>query len=69
MTALWILGILAALLLLLCLTWVGVLVKFGEELTVTARLGFIRIQVLPANKKPPKHEKKPKEKQEQNPKS
>ena len=69
MTALWILGILAALLLLLCLTRVGVLVKFGEELTVTARLGFIRIQVLPANKKPPKHEKKPKEKQEQNPKS
>ena len=65
MTALWILGILAALLLLLCLTRVGVLVKFGEELTVTARLGFVRIQVLPAKKKPPQHEKKPKAKQAQ----
>lgn len=67
MTALWILGILAVLLLLLCLTRVGVLVKFGEELTVTARLGFVRIQVLPAKKKPPQHEKKPKAKQAQKP--
>ena len=67
MTALWILGILAALLLLLCLTRVGVLVKFGEELTVTARLGFVRIQVLPAKKGPLQHKKKPKEKQAQKP--
>lgn len=67
MTALWILGILAVLLLLLCLTRVGVLVKFGEELTVTARLGFVRIQVFPAKKKPPQHEKKPKAKQAQKP--
>ena len=67
MTALWILGILAVLLLLLCLTRVGVLVKFGEELTVTARLGFVRIQVLPAKKKPPQHEKKSKAKQAQKP--
>ena len=63
----WILGILLLVLLLLCLTRVGVLVKFGEELTVTARLGFVRIQVLPAKKKPPQHEKKPKAKQAQKP--
>ena len=61
----WILGILLFMVLLLCLTRVGVLVKFGEELTVTARLGFVRIQVLPAKKKPPQHEKKPKAKQAQ----
>ena len=54
---LWILGIVAALLLLLCLTRVGVLVRFGEELSVTARFGLFRIQVLPTKKKPPKHEK------------
>ena len=57
MTVLWILGIVAALLLLLCLTRVGVLVRFGEELSVTARFGLFRIQVLPTKKKPPKHEK------------
>lgn len=54
---LWILGIVAALLLLLCLTRVGLLVRFGEELSVTARFGLFRIQVLPTKKKPPKHEK------------
>ena len=54
---LWILGIVAALLLLLCLTRVGVLVRFGEELSVTARFGLFWIQVLPTKKKPPKHEK------------
>ena len=60
----WILGILAGLILLLCLTRVGVLVSFGEELSVTARFGVFRIQILPAKKKSPKHEKKPKEPQE-----
>ena len=65
MIALWILGILAALILLLCLTRVGVLVKFGEELTVTAWLGFVRIQVLPAKKESPKNGKKPKKEQEE----
>ena len=46
----WILGILAGLILLLCLTRVGVLICFGEELSVTARLGCFRIQILPAEK-------------------
>lgn len=57
MIALWILGILAVLILLLCLTRVGVLARFGGELAVTVKLGLFRIQVLPASKKPPKHEK------------
>ena len=55
----WILGILAGLILLLCLTRVGVLICFGEELSVTARLGCFRIQILPAEKRPPKRENKP----------
>lgn len=61
MIVLWILGILAALILLLCLTRVGVLVKFREELAVTVRFGCLKLQVLPVKKKPPKHEKEPKE--------
>ena len=65
MIVLWILGILAALILLLCLTRVGVLVKFREELAVTVRFGCLKLQVLPVKKKPPKHEKEPKEKQEE----
>ena len=67
MIALWIVGILAALLLLLCLTRAGVLVKFGEELAVTVRFGCLKLQVLPARKKPPKYEKEPKEKQKEKP--
>ena len=54
----WILGILLLVLLLLCLTRVGVLIRFGEELTVSARFGFLKFQVLPEKKKPPKNEKK-----------
>ena len=65
MIVLWIIGILTALLLLLCLTRVGVLVKLGEELAVTARFGCLKFQVLPAKKEPPKHEKKPKKTQEE----
>ena len=59
----WILGILLLVLLLLCLTRVGVLIRFGEELTVSARFGFLKFQVLPEKKKPPKNEKKPEEAQ------
>ena len=66
MTALWILGILAVLILLLCLTRIGVLARFGGELSVTVRFGLFRIQVLPAPKKPPKHEKKSKKDTEPN---
>ena len=66
MTALWVLGVLAALLLLLCLIRVGVLIQFGEKLVVAVRLGFFKIQVLPVRKRPPKHEheKEPKVTQE-----
>lgn len=39
MAALWIFAVLAVLLLLLCLIRVGVLVRFGNELIVTVRLG------------------------------
>lgn len=59
----WILGILLLVILLLCLTRVGVLIRFGEELTVSARFGFLKFQVLPEKKKPPKNEKKPEEAQ------
>ena len=55
----WILGILLLVLLLLCLTRVGVLIRFGEELAVSTRFGFLKFQVLPEKKKPPKNEKKP----------
>ena len=54
----WILGILLFVVLLLCLTRVGVLIRFGVELTVSARFGFLKFQVLPEKKKPPKNEKK-----------
>ena len=57
----WILGILLLVLLLLCLTRVGVLIRFGEELTVSARFSFLKFQVLPEKKKPPKNEKRPEE--------
>ena len=67
MIVLWILGILAALLLLLCLTRAGVLVKLGGELSVTVCFGCLKFQVLPAKKKPPKHEKEPKEEREEKP--
>lgn len=66
MIALWILGILAVLILLLCLTRVGVLARFGGELAVTVKFGLFRIQVLPASKKPPKREKSTKKDTEQN---
>ncbi len=42
---------------------VGVLIRFGEELTVSARFGFLKFQVLPEKKKPPKNEKRPEEAQ------
>lgn len=52
----WILGILLLVILLLCLTRVGVLIRFGEELTVSARFGF-EISGASGKKKPPKNEK------------
>lgn len=65
--ALWILGILAVLILLLLLLRVGVHVRFGDELYVTAMAGPVRLQLVPKpEKKPekPKKEKPPREKKE-----
>ena len=59
----WILGILLLVVLLLCLTRVGVLIRVSEELTGSAQFGFLKFQVLPEKKKPPKNEKKPEETQ------
>lgn len=50
-----ILGVLALLILLLCLLRLGVRVSWGGELRLTAILGPLRLQLLP--KKPPKPKK------------
>lgn len=55
---LWILGILAALLALLCLTRVGVQISFGEELTLKAAFGWFRFTLLPRRDDPKKAEKR-----------
>jgi len=59
---LWILGILAALILLLCLTRVGVLAKVeGEQVRLDAKVGLIRFNILPGKEKKKKEKKeKPK---------
>ena len=54
---LWILGILLALLVLLCLTRVGVHALFGDALALDAKIGPFRIHILPA-KDSDKEEKK-----------
>ena len=68
MAALWILGILVVLILLLLLLRVGVHVRFGDELYVTAAAGPVRIQLVPKPEKKepekPKKAKAPKEKKE-----
>lgn len=72
MAALWILGILLALILLLLFLRVGVRLTFGDALKVDACVGPVRIAVVPKKKKPagkakkekdaPPAEEKPKEK-------
>ena len=47
---LWILGILLALLVLLCLTRVGVHALFGDALALDAKIGPFRIHILPGKK-------------------
>ena len=68
LAALWILGILAVLILLLLLLRVGVHVRFGDELYVTAMAGPVRLQLVPKPEKKepekPKKEKPPREKKE-----
>ena len=59
MAALWIFAVLAVLLLLLCLIRVGVLVRFGNELIVTGRLGGFYVEVFP-DKKRVKEKQRPK---------
>lgn len=57
----WILLVIAGLLVLLCVTRVGVWAAFdGETLRLDARAGFLRIHILPAKPKAPEAEKKKK---------
>lgn len=65
MVVLWILGILAALILLLLFLRIGVRISFGEELRVTAMAGPVKLQLLP---KQEGKEKKPKKEKPQKPK-
>ena len=67
MTALWIVGILLAIFLVVQLSRVGVRLAFGEEFRVMLRLGPIRMQVVPKKetaKKKPKKDKATKKKKE-----
>ena len=61
---LWILGILLALLVLLCLTRVGVHALFGDALALDAKIGPFRIHILPGKKQDKKREKRAKEPKE-----
>lgn len=59
----WILLAVVLLLVLLCRTWVGVWAAYdGAALRLDARIGFLRVHILPAKKKPekPRKEKKAK---------
>lgn len=67
MVALWILGILLALILLVLFLRVGVRIAFGDELRITAVAGPLRLQIVPRPQRKPKKEKKPKEKSEEKP--
>lgn len=61
MTALWILGIILALIVLLLFLRVGVLITFGDELRLSVLAGPLRLQLLPQKEKKPKKPKKPRE--------
>ena len=54
-------GIVLAVIVLLLLTKVGVHVRYGDELALSAKVGLLRIRILPAKEKKPK-EKKPEKK-------
>ena len=62
MTALWIVGILLLILLAVQCSRVGVQIAFGEETRVVARLGLIRLQIMPQKERqtPKKQKEKPK---------
>ena len=69
MVLLWILGVLAALIILLCMTRVGVhaVIRDGEAL-IRARAGIVRFQVYPTKKKKSQTNKPEKEKKQKKPK-
>lgn len=60
MAALWILGILLALILVVLFLRVGVRIAFGDALRITALAGPVRLQIVPKPQKKPEKEKKPK---------
>lgn len=64
MVALWILGILLALIVTALFLRVGVRIAFGQELRVTAVAGPLRLQIVPKPQKKSKKEKKPKKPKE-----
>lgn len=55
---LWILGVLLALIVLLCVTRVGVHAVLGETLLLDVKIGWFRIHILPAKEANKKREKK-----------
>ena len=57
MIALWIIGVLLALIVLLCWNRVGVHAVFGDELLLDARIGVFHTHILPG-KEPDKEKKK-----------
>ena len=65
MVLLWILGVLAALIILLCMTRVGVhaVIRDGEAL-IRARAGIVRFRVYPTKKKKSQTNKPEKEKKQ-----
>ena len=63
MVALWILGILLALIVAVLFLRVGVRIAFGQELRVTAVAGPVRRQIGPSPQKKHKEKKNPPEKQ------
>ena len=67
MAALWILGILLALLALVLLIRVGVHISFGEELRIMAKAGPVTVPILPRPEKKPKEGKKNRRKTEKKP--
>ena len=64
-----VLGIVLAVIVLLFLTKVGVHVRYGDELALSAKVGLLRIKILPAKEKKPKEKKPEKKKKKKKPKT
>ncbi len=58
----WVLGILIFLLVLVLWTRAGVLIAFGDLVTLDVRIGPFRLHILPQREKPPKKQRKEAEK-------